>query len=109
MDDLLLLCTTKRDKEQALEDLPYGFLSKDLRRVSYQQGYHITRNWKARTVTFDHRRFAKTVTGSVDDRKTSVILVSPGMASLSQAGGPQSDAAVLEMRIIPLAGKQWKL
>ena len=93
VDDLLVLRETKQDEHQALEDLRSSFPIKDLRKVSYYLGCHITRDRKARAVMFDQQRYVQTV--------TSVIPVPTGKAPLSKADGPQNDAKIAEMRGIP--------
>ena len=101
VDDLLLLSATKKDDQQALEDLRSSFPIKDMGEVSYYLGCHITRNRKARTVTFDQRRYAQIVVERFDIKKMSIIPASPGMAPLSKADGPQTDAEISEMRDTP--------
>ena len=69
--------------------------------ISYYLGCHITRYRKAKTVMFDHQRYAQTVTEWFQIRKTNVIPVSTGRAPLSKAEGPQNEAEIAEMRGIP--------
>ena len=101
VDDLLLLSATKQDEQLALEDLRSSFPIKDLGEISYYLGCHITRDRKARTVTFDQRRYARTVAERFGIDKTSIIPASPGMAPLSKADEPQTDAEIAEMRSRP--------
>lgn len=67
----------------------------------YYLGYHINPNQKARTVTFDQRRYSRTVVDRFDVRKTTVVPSSPGMAPLYDDDGPQSDAGILEIQNTP--------
>ena len=64
VDDLLLivLSETKQDEHQALEDLRSSFHIKDVGEISNYLGCHTTRDRKARTVMFDQKRYAQTVT-----------------------------------------------
>ena len=50
---------------------------------------------------FDQQRNAQTVAERFKIRKTSVIPVSTGRASLLKADGPQNDAEIAEIRGIP--------
>ena len=101
VDNLLVLSETKQDEHQALEGLRSSFSIKDLGEISYYLGCHITRDRKARTVMYDQQCFAETVAERFEIRKTSLIPVSTGKASLPKADGPHNDAEIAGMRGIP--------
>ena len=61
VDDLLVLSETKQDEHQALEDFQSSFPIKDLGKISYYLGCHITRDRKAKTVMFDQQRYPQMV------------------------------------------------
>ena len=60
VDDLLVLCETKKDEHQALDDLRSSLPIEDLGKISYYLGCHIARDRKATTVMFDQQRYAQT-------------------------------------------------
>ena len=109
VDDPLGLSETKQDEHQALEDLRSFFPIKYLGEISYYLGCHITRDHKARTVMFDQKRYAQTVTERLKIRKTSVIPVPTGKTPLSKADGPQNDAEITEMCGTPCREAVWAL
>jgi len=53
VDDLLVASATKRDEEQALEDLHSCFPIKDLGELAYYLGYNITRDRGTGTLKAD--------------------------------------------------------
>ena len=53
VEDLLMVSATKRDEEQALEDLHSCFPIKDLGELAYYLGYNITRDRGTGTLKAD--------------------------------------------------------
>lgn len=76
VDDLLLLSAMKVVKKPALKDLRSSVPINNLAEVSCYLGRQITRNRKARMVSFDQGRHTQIVAKRFDVRKTSASLPS---------------------------------
>ncbi|CAN0297696.1 unnamed protein product, partial [Ascophyllum nodosum] len=61
VDDLLVASDTKRDEEQAINDLRSCFSIKDLGDAGFYLGCHITRDRDAGTLKFDQRHYVRTM------------------------------------------------
>ena len=101
VDDLLVVSASKRDEEQALEDLHSCFPIKDLGEPSHYLGYSITRDRDAGTLKVDQRQYVQEIAERFGITKTSAIPTAAGRKALSKADGPQTDAEVDEMRQVP--------
>ena len=62
VNNLLVISETKRDEEQALENLCASFPVKGLGEVLYYLRFHIIRDREVKRVTFDQHRWVQTVT-----------------------------------------------
>ena len=101
IDDLLVASETKRDENQAINDLPSYFPIKDLGEGGFYLGCHITRDRDARTLNFDQYHYVRTIASKFSVEKTSTTPAAAGTKSLSKDDAAQTEAETEEMRVTP--------
>ena len=72
VDDLLVASESKRDEEQAMNDLRSCFLIKDLWVAGFYFGCHITRDRDVGTLKFDQHHYVETMASKFSFDKTSI-------------------------------------
>ena len=87
---------TKRDEEQAINDLRSCFPIKDLGEADFDLGYHTTWDRHAGTLKFDQHHYVRTMAP-----KFSVEPALAGAKLLSEDDVPQTEAKTEEMRVTP--------
>ena len=99
--DDLLASETKRDEEQAMEDLRPCFPNKDLGEAGFYLGGHIMRDRDAGTLKLDQHRHVRTVASKFNVEKTSTTPAAAGAKTLSKDDAPQTEAETEEMHVTP--------
>ena len=90
--NLLEASETKRDEEQAINDLRSCFPTKDLGEAGFYLGYHITRDRDAGTLKFDQHHYVRTMASTLNVEKTSTTSAAAGAKLLSKDDAPQTEA-----------------
>ena len=98
IDDLLVASETKRDEEQAINDLRSCFPAKDIGETGFYRGCHITRDHDAGTLKFDQHHCVRTMDSKFSVEKTSTTA---GAKPLSKDDAPQTEAETEEMYVTP--------
>ena len=101
VDDLLVASGTKRDEEQAINDLRSCFPIKNLGEAGFYFGCHITRDRDARTLTFDQHHYRRTMASKFSVEKTSTTPAAAEAKPLSKDDAPQTEAETEEMHATP--------
>ena len=101
VDDLLVANETKRDEEQAINDLRSCFPIKNLGEAGLYLGCHITRDRVAGTLKFDEHHYVRTMASKFSAEKTSTTPAAAGAKPLSKDDAPQTEAETEEMRATP--------
>ena len=101
VDDLLVASETKRDEEQALNNLRYCFPIKDLGEAGFYLGCHITRDRDAGTLKFGHHHYVRTMASEFSIEKTSTTQETAGAKPLSKDDAPQIEVETEEMCVTP--------
>ena len=83
VDDLLVASETKRDDEQAVNDLRSCFPIKDLGEAGFYLECHIRRNRDAGTLKFDQDHYVRTVASKFSTEKTNTTPAAAGAKPLS--------------------------
>ena len=104
VDDLLVASESKRNEEQAINDLRSCFPIKDLGEAGLYLGSQITRHRDAGTLEFDQHHNVRTMASKFYVEKTSTTPKAAGEKPLSTDDAPQTKAETEEMRIHPLPG-----
>ena len=89
VDDLLVASETKRDEEQAVEDLRSCFPIKDLREAGFYLGYYITQELEAGTLKLDQHRYVRTVASKFNIEKMITTPAAVGAKPLSKDDASQ--------------------
>ncbi|CAM9911565.1 unnamed protein product, partial [Ascophyllum nodosum] len=101
VDDLLVASETKRDEEQAINDLRSFFQIKDLGEAEFYLGGHITRDRDAGTLKFDQHHYVRTMASKFSVEKTSTTPAAAGSMPLSKDDAPHTEAETEGMRVTP--------
>ena len=91
VDDLLVASETKRDEEQAINDLRSCFSIKDLGEAGLYLGYHITRERDAGTLKFDQHQYVRIIASKITVEETSTTPAAAEAKSL-----PKDDVSQTE-------------
>ena len=97
VDDLLVASETKRDEEQAINDLRSCFPIKDLGEAGFYLGCHITRDRDAGKLKLDLLRYLRVIALNFNVEKTSTTPAAAGAKPPSK----QTEAETEEMRVTP--------
>ena len=93
---------TKRDEEQAINDLRSCFPIKDLGEAGFDLGYHITWDRHAGTLkNFDQHYYVRTMAPKFSVVETSTTPAVAGAKLVSEDDVPQTEAKTEEMRVTP--------
>ena len=101
IDDLLVASGTKRDEEQAINDLRSWFPIKDLREAGFYLGCHITRDRDAGTMKFDQHHYVRAMALMFKAEKTGTTPEAVGEKNLFEDDAPQTEAETEEMYVTP--------
>ena len=101
VDDLLVASETKRDEEQAMNDLRSCSPIKDLGVVGFYLGCHIMRDRHAGTLKFDQHHYVRTMASKFSVEETSTTPEAVGQKPLSKNDYPQTKVETEEMRVTP--------
>ena len=101
VDDLLEASETKRDEEQAINDLRSCFPIKDLGEAGFSLGCHITQDRDAETLKLDQHNYVRTIASKFKAEKTTTTPAAAGAKPLSKDDAPQIEATAEEMRVNP--------
>ena len=101
VDDLLVASETKRNEEQALNDLRPCFPINDLREAGFYLGCHITRDRDAGTLKFAKHHYVRTMASKLSVEKASTTPAPAGGKPLSKDDAPQTETETEEMRATP--------
>ena len=101
VDDLLVASKTKSCEEQAINDLPFCSLIKDLGEAIFFLGSHIMRDCDAGTLKLDQQSYVLTIASKFNVDKTSTTSAVAGVKPLSKHDAQQTEAETKEMRITP--------
>ncbi|CAN0377492.1 unnamed protein product [Ascophyllum nodosum] len=111
IDNLLVASETKRDEEQAINDIRSCFPIKDLGDAGFYLGYHITRDRDAGTLKFDKHHYVRTMASKFGVEKTSTMPAAAGAKPLSKDDALQTETETEEMRVTPyreaVGGLMW--
>ena len=99
VDGLLVASETKRDEEQAINDLRSCFPIKDLGEAGFYLGCQITRDHDAGTIKFDQHHYVRTMASKFRVEKTSATPAAAGGKPLSKDDAPQTQTETEEMRV----------
>ena len=101
VDDLLVASETKRDVEQAINDLRSCFSIKDLEEAWLYIGCHITRDRDAGTLKFDQHHYVRTMASKFTVEKTRTTPTAAEGKPLPKADVSQIEAETEEMSVTP--------
>ncbi|CAM9160577.1 unnamed protein product, partial [Ascophyllum nodosum] len=101
VDDLLVANETKRDEEQAINDLRSCFPIKKIGEAGFYLGCHIPQDRDAGTLNFDQHHYVRTMASKFSVDKTSTTPAVAGAKPLSKDDAPQTGAETEEMRGTP--------
>ena len=101
VDDLLVASETKRDEEQAINDLRSCFSNKDLGEAGLYLGCHITRDRDAGTLKLDQHHYVRTMASIITVEETSTTPAAAEAKLLPKADVSQTEAETEEMRVTP--------
>ena len=102
VDNLLVASETKRDEEQAINELQSFFFSiKDLGEAGFYLGCHMTRDHDAGTLKFDQHHYVRTMASKFSVEKTGTTPAAAGEKPSSKDDAPQTEAETEEMRVTP--------
>ena len=92
---------TKRDEEQAINDLRSCFPIKDLGEAGFYLGCHITRDRDAGTLKFDQHHYVRAMASNFSVEKTSATPAAAGAKPLPKNDAPQTEVETEEIRVAP--------
>ena len=101
VDDLLVASETKRDEEQAINDLRSCFPIKDLGAAGFYLGCHITRDREAGTLKLDQHNYVRTIDSKFNVKKISTMPAAAGAKPLSKDDAPENEAGMEAMCVTP--------
>ena len=101
VDDQLVASETKRDEEQAINDLRYCFPIKNLGEAGFYLGCQITRDRDAGTLKFDQHHYVRTMASKFSVEKTSTTPAAAETKPLSKDDASPTEAETEKMRVTP--------
>ena len=101
VDDLLVASETKRDEEQAINDLRSCFSIKGLGEAGLYLGCHITRDRDAGMLKLDQYHYIRTMVSKITVEETSTTPAATEAKQLPKADVSQTEAETEEMRVTP--------